>query len=564
MGIRIMPALSTPKGRNVSRVVRQILVSVLVLVGPIYLLERVADRLYFAGNPAFYTVSGFRFDFFIAYCFLAAVLVGYFVDSLIVGFGSMVFAVAVLLLLFYGACDPHVCYFIGLDKLEPFRLGCFFVAETLLGTVSGRQIRVRTGLTTKAAIATGLAFSYVLGYYPTVYSFAGAQHDSLGLSASVLLVVPISLAAALTVAGKTRRWGLGALVPVAGLALVLGLTSGFGGQYIVYTLTILLAVILLSAVSGIIGSLIARSRSGTYLFSSPRRYAFTVAILVLLIVTGTYANASGGLVVQGSSGEANDWLGNPPYYVGAFMLGDYFGVKGVAVNVDFGGTVPSVIQSDNYLAAGIGVQSPSCCVDGLDYGYRVDMYLFHGGKTILVANAWQTCDTNVACGARPWRNSMLRVNLEISGPLTPLWLAMEWNVRAVSWYYGEDLRSLQTFASFNPTGLENPAFNVGVLKGILSNRPTSSAYFFQFGIASRYPIGHGGWRVRFSRPSYLLDGSWTSVPHAQSIQGAVSYWKVLWRWGESYDRVSVLAEPATPSVTFQFADSTLTSFQDLW
>lgn len=555
---------STGKERNVSSAVWQILVSVLVLVGPLYLVERIADQLYFAGDPAFYTVSGFRFDFFIAYCFLAAVLVGYFVDRLIVGFGSMLCAVAVLLLLFYGACDPRVCYFIGLDNLEPLRLGCFFVAETLLGTISGRQIRVRTGLTTKAAIATGLAFSYVLGYYPAVYSFAGAQHEWLGLSASVLLVVPISFAAALIVAGKTKSWGAGALVPVLGLALVLGLISGSGGEYIAYTLTSVSAVLLLSAVSGIMGSLIGRRSSGMNLFSSSRRYAFTVAILVLLVVTSTYANASGGLVVQGSSGEANDWLRSPPHYVGAFMAGDYFGVKGVAVNVDFAGTDPSVIQSDNYLSAGMGVQSPSCCVDGLDYGYRVDVYVFHGGKTILVANAWQTCDTNVACGARPWRNSTLRVNLEISGHLTPLWLAMKWNGRAVSWYYGEDLRSLQTFASFNPTGLENPGFNVGVLKGILSNRPTSSAYFFQFGIASRYPIGHGGWRVRFDRPSYLLDGSWTSIPHAQSIQGAVSYWKVLWRWGESYDRVGILAEPATPSVTFQYANSTLTSFQDLW
>lgn len=559
-----MLGTSTRKERNVSRAVWQILVSMLVLVGPLYLLERIADQLYFAGDPAFYTVSGFRFDFFIAYCFLAAVLVGYFVDRLIVGFSSMICAVAVLLLLFYRICDPHVCYFIGLDNLEPLRLGCFFVAETLLGTISGRQIRVRTGLTTKTAIATGLAFSYVLGYYPTVYSFAGARHEWLGLSASVLLVVPISLAAALTVAGKTKSWGLGALVPVLGFVLILGLISGSGGQYIVYTLTSLSAVLLLSAVSGIIGSLIGRSRSGMHLFSSSRRYAFTVAILVLLVVISTYANASGGLVVQGTSGEANDWLRNPLHYVGAFMSGDYFGVKGVAVNVDFAGTDPSVIQSDNYLAAGIGVQSPSCCVDGLDYGYRVDMYLFHGGKTILVANAWQTCDANVACGARPWRNSMLSVNFEISGTFTPLWLAMKWNDRTVSWYYGKDLRSLQTFASFNPPDLENPAFNVGVLKGILSNRPTGSAYFFQFGIASRYPIGHGGWSVRFDHPSYILDGSWSFVPHAQSIQGASSYWKVLWRWGESYDRVGVLAQTANASVTFQYSDSTLTGFQDLW
>jgi hypothetical protein len=58
--------------------------------------------------------------------------------------------------------------------------------------------------------------------------------------------------------------------------------------------------------------------------------------------------------------------------------------------------------------------------------------------------------------------------------------------------------------------------------------------------------------------------SWTAVLHAESIQGWVSYWKVLWRWGTSYDQVGFLSNPEAPSVTFYYSASTLESLQQLW
>jgi hypothetical protein len=207
------------------------------------------------------------------------------------------------------------------------------------------------------------------------------------------------------------------------------------------------------------------------------------------------------------------------------MSGDYFGTKGVSVKVDFTATDPSVIQVDSFLAAGLGVQSPNYCVDGLDYGYRIDAYLFHDGRELLVAKAWQTCDVNIACGAQPWRNQMLYATHEITAPTMTLWLAMKWNARNVSWYYGRNKTEFESFAALRAPNLKNAYFNIGELKGIVGNRPTGSAYFFQFGIASNYSIGHSGWRVTLDHPSYLFENTWTSVRYTESVQGGSSYWK---------------------------------------
>jgi hypothetical protein len=377
------------------------------------------------------------------------------------------------------------------------------------------------------------------------------------------LIIPVYLATAVIVARYSGNRKLGILVPVFGGSLMALLLSGVASQYVPSRLTFVSTVLLLSGSSAVLGSLIVRNDRLRLprVLSGYRRHAFMVALLVVIVVTYTYAKSTSGLVVQGSD---QSWVRDVPAYVGGFMVGQYFGTKGVSVAMDFSGSDPSAIQADNFLAVGIGVQSPNCCVDGLDYGYRIDAYLFHDGREMVVASAWQTCDVNIACGGRPWRNQMLHVTHEITRPATKLWLAMKWNDRIVSWYYGRSQIDLESFAAFHAPDLENPYFNVGELKGIVGNRPTGSAYFFQFGIISKYSIGHGGWRVTLDSPSYLSNNTWTAVLHAESIQGWVSYWKVLWRWGTSYDQVGFLSNPEAPSVTFYYSASTLESLQQLW
>jgi hypothetical protein len=58
------------------------------------------------------------------------------------------------------------------------------------------------------------------------------------------------------------------------------------------------------------------------------------------------------------------------------------------------------------MSAGVGVQSPNCCKDGLDYGYRADVMLAGDGKRYLGARAWETCDQNVACSGLLWQSKI--------------------------------------------------------------------------------------------------------------------------------------------------------------
>ena len=99
---------------------------------------------------------------------------------------------------------------------------------------------------------------------------------------------------------------------------------------------------------------------------------------------------------------------------------------------------------------------------------------------------------------------------------------------------------------------------------MLSNPESAGVYFFQFGVMSRYPIGHAGWNVNFTCPAFLANQTWTCIGHALSLQGDQSYWKALWRWGENYRGVAAVPEPIDQSVTFSYSSTTLPDFQVFW
>lgn len=86
-----------------------------------------------------------------------------------------------------------------------------------------------------------------------------------------------------------------------------------------------------------------------------------------------------------------------PVYEGAYMDAAPWHALGAGVTVDFTSTNPSAIQDDNFLAAGLGIHATGCCVDGIDYSYRSDLYVFHNGSELLAASGWEACDNNAAC-----------------------------------------------------------------------------------------------------------------------------------------------------------------------
>jgi hypothetical protein len=137
---------------------------------------------------------------------------------------------------------------------------------------------------------------------------------------------------------------------------------------------------------------------------------------------------------------------------------------------------------------------------------------------------------------------------------------------------------LQNFTSFVPPTVDNPYFNIGTLGSVPSSSEppsvyfpfqTTGFYFFQYGLMSAYPIGHGGWSVSFVCPSYLTGTSddWKCVQHSDSVQGDKAYWKAIWRWGQPYSNVIPVVERngTSPVVTFSYSpSSTMPSFESLW
>jgi hypothetical protein len=144
----------------------------------------------------------------------------------------------------------------------------------------------------------------------------------------------------------------------------------------------------------------------------------------------------------------------------------------------------------------------------------------------------------MACGGHSWQNMMFfseeQVNVSISSSLH---LYLGWKNRTVSWSYSVDQGTTSIFTSFTPPAVDNPYFIVGTqgnipvtplpprpffpnsLLSIFTTPSSPGFYYFQYGMMSRYPIGHPGWSVSFTCPSYLVGGNWECLDQSDTLPG---------------------------------------------
>lgn len=215
--------------------------------------------------------------------------------------------------------------------------------------------------------------------------------------------------------------------------------------------------------------------------------------------------------------------------------------------------------SNDVVLAGIGAQSPNCCKDGLDYGYRADILFTKEGTKYLIARAWETCDQNAACSGFPWRSMMHESIMPINDSNVPesfLGIAMEWETdgRTVDWYYqsidADDNDGWIQYSSFTAPGIENPYFNLGriSINNFLStdNSFATSVWgnvnFFQVGIAtsSSDSSAFTGGRIIFECPAYYdIVGAKHCFPSLAAVPASESEWKVLWGWGGDRPATSI-------------------------
>jgi hypothetical protein len=543
----------------------KLVASTLATLLPIYLVERLTNYYYFTGDKGIYfTFSGLRTELFITLVFIGSITAGILLRDLWRAMLTQTIAILAMLSLVNIFCNPRVCYSAGPDGFEPIRLGLFLGSIAVLGVAFGVSVHSRTSLSRKTSLVIPFAAYYALAYYPVIFTFAGTKllppYHPWAVS---LLLALLSYSLAVTVSDQFGKF-MG-FTPLAFLGFLIVVSAGIDSAYL-SDLTQDILIIVLGSVSATVLGVVTSTRK-EFVRRHSRTFPRLLGVVPVIVIAMTVIlipDAVNQLTPQGEAYQSSSFAMGAPLYAGGYMEGTANGTAGVATTVSFAGTNPTSIQSDNYLSAGMGIHSPDCCVDGIDYAYRFDIFLYHDGNESLLASAWQVCDANAACGGHSWKLLMFikSGSLAIANDNSSVRLQLEWRNHTVDWSYGPSQGSTTEFATFEAPPKENPAFNIGVLRTDASVNQQRAAYFFQFGIASRYALGHSGWTVAFSCPS-TLNGIWTCANNVQTIQGGVSYWKVLWKWGEDYPNVMALKLGSHAFALSYSPTSTMTSYQPL-
>jgi hypothetical protein len=263
-------------------------------------------------------------------------------------------------------------------------------------------------------------------------------------------------------------------------------------------------------------------------------------------------------------------LGLPSYpYVAAYDAAPKLRICCLEIGVSFVKVDTKLLAPDNFLMAGMGAQSPNCCVDGWDMGWRADVFLLPNRTLIVSGTTWSTCDTNPNCGGHFWEDARYhaQVSLHPANISQPIYLRMMWESGRANWYYNTTGVAWQKFGSFKPDFREGQYFDIGVEGGTV-NLPQGAVYFHQFGVASKIPVR--GWTIQLIHPMYEDQGVWHVIEKARTIQGDLSYWKGNYRWGGMpYYGVSVQTNFTETSlstyvVQFSFTGRTVKNNALLW
>jgi len=219
--------------------------------------------------------------------------------------------------------------------------------------------------TRKESLLASAAATYALAYYPVMFTVAGTK---MLAPLAPFPVLALLFALSFIVSARTLDQGEGRLVGVALLLadyLVLsGLSIGVAAQDPAEEFNSLLMMLAVVTAGGLLGAskLVGESGAGIRIGVSKIPTVAMIAFLVLSI----------GVITPDAVVGTAPKLGSDSYYFQAPVVAGGFNAEpnlvttGVASNFSFQGTDPSSIQSDNLLAAGIGVHSSNCCVDGIE------------------------------------------------------------------------------------------------------------------------------------------------------------------------------------------------------
>ena len=552
---------------------RVVLATLFAVIPPI-VFEKYTYQLYLTGSPNFFTFSGDRIWFDIIWFGAAGAITAFFIVGRDRRASIIPPLVASLFFVFSGyvvpLCAPKECYVSSTDGLAPLRdfllltsLGVITSAASLKSWGKGKHTDRLFQFCVTALVG------YALTFYPIMHIFAGVSVPFPGNYLQWFLAgAPAGLASSMWLVDR----GTGLKSPIviffagiSGVLLNLALAVDLPCEACSGYPVSIISIILLSAlftIPAIVVFVFRRSRllseSTTTKSPSPISKALrlgpgivtSVTIVVAIILMWSFFLAANYQmsVVNGFSGVSNSRfspleVGREFVYAAGFLAAPRITPKAVGVSLSFGNsTINQAKFPDNFLAAGIGDQSPNCCKDGLDLAYRADAIEFSNGTEAVVARAWWACDVNIACGGYSWQQLLHIGIVKLPPGALAGWVDLEMNWTSntlIQWFYrlGGGGSPWVLYSSFTPPKIQNHYWDAGLYFVGSGNQPTEYAYFSQFGVSSATPISAGSWNVTERCPDYLIDGSWVCAPKAGFISGQHSFWKVLYTFGEDYPGV---------------------------
>jgi len=587
----------TPKN-----ILRAVLLAIFPWIPPV-LFEKTDFYFHLTHNPDwYYNLSGNRLLVDLASFAVWGIVAAYLLRP---RWAVLQIALSALLVwvLFYVACPIYgpggvwqpECYYSGPDGLVGLRLAgimfCYGALPVLVKAAEKRDAldrRIRPAL----AVLGGIVLSVVMIWFPLSAWFSGVTYLPSFLIFQTLLLVGVSQIASGVLAARIgRSLKVGAVSGVVSLLFISALFWTPECPGCDRSLLFLFAP--LWAVFALVGSVAelglpsrlrlpkVSGRLGTIRIEDVQRVGLALVLTVCLwtLVAHNFWDASVLFASSISSSPGELTLGQPFYpYVGGYYNSTQYRICCVEIGVSISMANPRILAPDNFLLAGMGVQSPNCCVDGWDFGWRADVLLLPNSSLMISGSSWETCDGNANCGGYFWEHLWYhsQTTLNPQNISTPIYLRMQWEPvtvdgqprSLVNWYYNTTGVAWTRFGSYLPDRRLGTYFDIGLSGGPASEIPQGSAFLYQFGVASKLPVP--GWSASLLYPSFQYQGSWRAMERANIVQGDFSYWKVNYRWGgRPYPGVTAranLLDSTIPAdtVNFSYTGGTMKDFTPLW
>ena len=418
------------RGRKFETLWRMVLATAIVFIPPL-IFEKYTYYLYVIADPNFFNFSGSRLWFDVVWFAAGGVL-----STIIVGrerkvsiLPSLLAALAFIIACnFTPFCDVKECYVSSTDGITPLRdfllLGSLGVITSATSLRKWHTDNSRKGLDVAFQLGIVTLLGFALSFFPVTHIFAGVSVPYfLNYVQWFLAGAPAGFAGSMIILdrGNLSRPSAVIFSGISGVIIALALSANMLPCEDCNNPALSLASIVLLVVVSTLPALVFSSKIERYrkrgtplpnvyriVLSSATSTAIIIAIIIMVVfyfIPGYQASVVNSFPGVSNSSFSPLEIGRTFVYSAGYYAVPRVTSKSVGVNISFGKTILDQTKFPNdFLAAGIGDQSPNCCKDGLDLAYRADVIQFSNGTEALLARGWWACDNNMACGGYSCNN----------------------------------------------------------------------------------------------------------------------------------------------------------------